>query len=91
VVEILSENRDLKPYIREAERMLTQVDITRLPCYELGMEKGMEQGMEKGRAAGATQARLAVARNLLNMLDDDQIAETTGLSREDVAKLRSGQ
>jgi hypothetical protein len=51
VVEILSENRDLKPYIREAERMLTQVDITRLPSYELGMEKG--------KAAGATQARLA--------------------------------
>jgi DNA-binding phage protein len=51
----------------------------------------MEQGMEKGKAAGATQARLAVARNLLNMLDDDQIAETTGLSREDVVKLRSEQ
>jgi flagellar biosynthesis/type III secretory pathway protein FliH len=71
--------------------MLTQVDITRLPSYELGMEKGMEQGMEKGREAGATQARLAVARNLLNMVDDDQIDETTGLSREDVVKLRSEQ
>jgi predicted transposase/invertase (TIGR01784 family) len=87
VVEILSENRDLKPYIREAERMLTQVDITRLPSYELGME----QGMQKGKEAGATQARLAVARNLLNVLGDDQIAETTGLSLEDIAKLRSDQ
>jgi hypothetical protein len=51
MIEILSENRDLKPYIREAERMLTQVDITRLPSYELGMEKGMEQGMEKGKGS----------------------------------------
>jgi predicted transposase/invertase (TIGR01784 family) len=103
MIEVLSENRDLNPYIREAERMLTQVDITRLPSYELGMEKGMEQGIErgiekgmeqgieKGKAAGAMQAGLAVARNLLKMLDDDQIAETTGLSRVDVAKLRSGQ
>ena|GEM_PF-1235001 len=97
MIEVLSENRDLKPYIREAERMLTQVDVTRLPSYELGMEKGMEKGMErgieqgieKGKAAGATQTRLAVARKLLNMLGDDQIAETTGLSQDEVARLRS--
>jgi len=50
MLEILSDNRDLKPYIKEAEIMLTQVDVTRLPSYELGMEKGMEKGMEQGEA-----------------------------------------
>jgi hypothetical protein len=47
MIEILSENRNLKPYIREAERMLTQVDRTRLPSYELGMEQGLKDGFEK--------------------------------------------
>jgi hypothetical protein len=89
VVEILSENRNLKPYIREAERMLTQVDITRLPSYDWAWRRAWKSAWSK--AAGATQARLAVARNLLNVLGDDQIAETTGLSREDVVKLRSEQ
>ena len=49
MLEILSDNRDLKPYIKEAEIMLTQVDVTRLPSYELGMEKGMEKGKGMGK------------------------------------------
>jgi hypothetical protein len=85
MIEVLSENRDLQPYIREAENMLTQVDVTRLPSYELGMEKGMEKGMERGAKA----ARLAVARNLLTVLSDSQIAESTGLSVEEIARLRA--
>jgi hypothetical protein len=47
MIEILSENRNLKPYIREAERMLTQVDRTRLPSCDLGMEQGLKDGFEK--------------------------------------------
>jgi hypothetical protein len=33
-------HRDLKQHIKEAEAMLTHVDVERLPSYELGMEKG---------------------------------------------------
>jgi len=44
MLEILSDNRDLKTHIKKAEAMLTQVDVERLPSYELGMEKGMEKG-----------------------------------------------
>ena len=44
MIEILSENRDLKRQIKEAEKMLTQVDVTNLPSYELGMEAGELQG-----------------------------------------------
>jgi predicted transposase YdaD len=52
MLEILSDNRDLKTHIKEAEAMLTQVDVERLPSYELGMEKGMEKGMERGMERG---------------------------------------
>ena len=32
--------------------MLTQIDMTRIPSYQLGMEKGLEEGMEKGMERG---------------------------------------
>ncbi len=48
--------------------MLTQVDIEKLPSYQLGVEK--------------------VARNLLDKLPDDEIAESTGLTLAEIRTLR---
>ncbi len=56
--------------------MLTQVDIQKLPSYQLGMEQGLEEG------------KLQVARNLLDELPDEKIAETTGLSLQVIRRLR---
>ena len=59
---------------------------------EKGIEKGREEGMEKGREEGMEKGReeerLAVARNLLPILDDAAIAAVTGLNLETVAGLR---
>jgi hypothetical protein len=92
MIEVLSENRDLESNIKEAEKMLTQVDIERLPSYALGMERGLEkgeeQGMEQGIAIGSDRERLRLARNLLDLLGDELIAERTGLDWETVARLR---
>ena len=52
MLHVLSVNRDLKKEIKEAEKMLTQIDMTRIPSYQLGMEKGLEKGMEKGLEKG---------------------------------------
>jgi predicted transposase YdaD len=118
MIEILSENRDLESNIKEAEKMLTQVDIERLPSYALGMERGMEkgiergiargmekglekglekgmeqgleQGLEQGMVIGSDRERLRLARNLLDLLGDELIAERTGLALETVARLRKG-
>ena len=35
--------------------MLTRVDVTRLPSYEIGMEKGREDGLKKGVQQGMKQ------------------------------------
>ena len=43
-VVVLSSNRDLEEQIQEADKMLTQIDIERLPAYRRVMEKGMEKG-----------------------------------------------
>ena len=73
--------------------MLTQVDKKKLPSYQLGLEegeeKGLEKGLEKGREEGLEEGKLQVARNLLDILSDEKIAHTTGLSLEAVLKLRA--
>lgn len=45
----------------------------------------IEQGIEQGAMA----EKLAIARNLLDLLDDTIIAAKTGLTAEDVARLRT--
>ncbi len=88
MLEILSENRDLKTEIEEAKNMLTQVNIENLSSYQWGMEKGLEIGMEKGVEKGVQEMRIKLARGLLDILDDQTIADKTGLSLEEVIKLR---
>jgi flagellar biosynthesis/type III secretory pathway protein FliH len=56
---------------------------------EKGMEKGMQEGMEKGMEKGKHQQALGIAANLLDLLDDQTIAQKTGLSLEQVEQLRS--
>ena len=84
MLEVLSTNRNLKDQLKEAEDMLKEIDRTQLPSYELGLEDGIEKGIEKGRFEGT----LAVARNLLSKLSDEEIAETTGLNLELIRQLR---
>jgi len=48
MMEILSTNRDLEKLLKEEEKMLSQVKLSELPSYEIGMEAGMQQGMQQG-------------------------------------------
>jgi hypothetical protein len=91
MLEILSENRDLRAQVEEAERMLTQIDIERLPSYVIGMERGeirgegrgLERGLERGRAI---EKRLIV-RRLLARMDAAEVAGLLGMSPEDVTRI----
>jgi len=56
--------------------------------YHLGIFKGVEQGRVEGRAEGEQQKALEIARNLIDVLDDQTIAVKTGLSVEEIARLR---
>ena len=69
--------------VRASKRALEQ-------GFKQGMEQGMEQGIEKGIEKGALAEKTAIARNLLDILDDATIAAKTGLAAEDVARLREG-
>ena len=56
------------------------------------IEKGIADGLAKGRAEGKAEgdkaARLAVARNLLAVMDNAAIAAATGFSEAEVGELR---
>jgi predicted transposase/invertase (TIGR01784 family) len=53
-----------------------------------GEAKGEAIGLAKGREEGALAEKQAIARNLLEVLDDAIIAAKTGLAVEEVARLR---
>ena len=51
-------------------------------------EKGRLEGIEEGREEGKLQERINIAKNLLDVLDNETIALKTGLTIEDIQKLR---
>ncbi len=55
---------------------------------EKGMERGMEKGLEMGREEGMEKAKIAIAKNLLDILDNATISHKTGLAEEIVERLR---
>ncbi len=95
MLETLAENRNLQPNLEEAEKMLTQVDVTKFASYRWGLkagvaqgiEQGIGQGIEKGIEQGAMRERLRVAQQLIGLLDEQTIADKTGLSLEEVRQL----
>ncbi len=83
MLEILSENRGLKAQIKEAERMLTEIDIESLPSFSLGFERGEEEGEKRGKEKGEAQ----VVRRLLSRLGVAEVSELLGLAPEDVERM----
>ncbi len=54
----------------------------------LAERTGMKKGMKTGMKRGIEQEKLHIAKNLLDILDDETIALKTGLSVETIASLR---
>ncbi len=50
--------------------------------------KARQEGRLEGEAIGAKQSAIAIARQLLDVLDIETISQTTGLSVEDIQTLR---
>jgi len=91
VLEILSENRGLKAQVAEAQRMLTQVDIRKLPSYSIGFEDGEAdgeaRGEARGEAKGEAKAQAQIVRRLLARIDAAEVGRLLGLSPEEVERI----
>lgn len=55
---------------------------------EKGREQGLEEGREQGLEEGKLLERINIAKNLLDVLDNETISLKTGLSVEEIEKLR---
>jgi predicted transposase/invertase (TIGR01784 family) len=76
--------------IYEAQEFKIAVDANVLATALMdGMAKGIEQGLEQGKREGEQSKAFAIARNLLAVMNDAQIADMTGLTIEAVAELRN--
>ena len=67
------------------------VEVKNNPKVEVEFMTLLERDREKieeGRKEGKLEEKLEIARNLLDVLDDETIAKKTGLSIEEVKKLR---
>ena len=56
--------------------------------YEKGIEKGVKEGIEKGIEKGKKETQIEIAKNLLDVLDSETISKRTGLSIEEIEKLK---
>ena len=56
-----------------------------------GIEQGIQQGIEQGVQQGTREAKVEIAQRLINVLDEDAISQTTGLSIEEIRSLRDGE
>ncbi|BAU56982.1 hypothetical protein HH1059_03030 [Halorhodospira halochloris] len=56
-----------------------------------GIKEGRQEGIKEGQQRGRQEAKAETARNLIktNALTDQQIAQATGLTHEEIAQLRA--
>jgi hypothetical protein len=88
MLEILSENRNLRPQVEEAERMLTQIDIERMPSYVIGMERGEIRGLERGERLGLERGeRLGLERGEHRGLERGRAVEKRIIVRRLLARM----
>lgn len=53
-----------------------------------GVKEGIKEGIERGKMAGEKQAKIEIAKNLLDVLDIETISLKTGLSIEEIKSLK---
>lgn len=68
MLNVLSENRDLQQQVKKAGEMITNINIEKMPFYQLGMEKGVRQGMEKGVKQGMEKGKQTLQESIIKIL-----------------------
>ncbi|MEQ9621970.1 Rpn family recombination-promoting nuclease/putative transposase [Coleofasciculus chthonoplastes] len=103
-LETIPEAMAQVPEIRKAFEVANQANLTReeLEALEqreiyihdqrnavkLALRQGIEQGIQVGREQGIQESKVEMARKMIGVLDEDTISQITGLSLEEVRRLR---
>ena len=91
VLKEVSADDQLRTKIRLQEKAENDWKARIYYAKQEGIAKGRAEGEAKGRAEGEHEKQLEIARKALTMLDDQTIAQLTGLALEEVARLRAEQ
>jgi len=80
MLETLSDNRDLKTKLKEAEDMLREIKYENLPSYEIGMERGIAQGISQGITQGIIESATLMIKEF--NLSVDIVAKKLNISAD---------
>lgn len=75
-------------YLDKDEREIYENDLKRLRDYIAEMKTTEIRGIEKGIKEGENKKAFEIAKNLLDVLDNETIAVKTGLNINEIEKLR---
>ena len=78
-------------YQQELKAKLDYINVLRYAKGEAkraGLEEGLQKGKEVGLEEGEKRAKIEIAKNLLDVLDDKTISFKTGLSVDEIKNLR---
>lgn len=86
MLEILSASRKVTDAFKRVEqKMLSEINIEKLPSYQIGIDRGIEQGLEQG----IEQEKLKIAQSAKKQgVDLNTIMKMTGLSRSQIEGLK---
>lgn len=87
------ETSDAEAFVRELAKRVPQHEDELMTIAQQREQKGIEQGIklgrQEGRSEGAREATLKIARTMLqNGLDHHTVKKMTGLTDDDLAKIR---
>lgn len=77
-------HKNLKVY----RDLMNSFDTADREGFKRGVERGLKQGIEEGLEKGIKKSKIEIAKNLLDILDNELIASKTGLTLEEIEKLR---
>ncbi len=103
-LDVVPETMETVPEIKKAFEIANQANLNREELEDLekreiyihdqrnaikrAIRQGKEQGREEGREEGMREAKLEIAKQLLDVLDEELISQKTGLSLEDIQNLK---
>ena len=87
LIRLSGDRKERERYEKRRESRLNEISALSY-AEEKGIQKGIEKGVKQGLEQGAKQEKIEIAKNLLDVLDDETISLKTGLSLEEVEKLR---
>ena len=88
LVRLSGNDKERERYEKRFESLLEQNSLL-ANAERKGLEKGLQKGIEKGKKEGAKQEKILIAKNLLDVLDDETISNKTGLSLKEIKELRN--